>query len=264
VDASAFDLRDFGHFSASARGANYRECLGSVEVPANAELIALCSPAFRKFGTTPAHTNHAKEKWPAMIKPYRILQSISLLSRLRSGPNLTSARFEVRRPVSTHCLANPFLLVSLLLCLAPGFVTGQTAAEAAGATSVSATAPSNSKAPAFPSDPTPGDKDKSPHLLAPVVQQSEVANRKALEQKAGKRPGKLLLRSIPTGAQVWVNGMFVGHAPLLMILAPGKYQVELRGQRMEHAARAVDLLPDETRTVSLALSIRYPTRASVH
>jgi hypothetical protein len=32
---------------------------------------------------------------------------------------------------------------------------------------------------------------------------------------------------------------------------------------MEHAARAVDLLPDETRTVLLTLSARYPTRASV-
>jgi hypothetical protein len=199
-----------------------------------------------------------------MIKPYRTLRSISLLSRLHSGPNLTNACFEVRRPVSTHRHANVFLLVALLLCLAPGFVNGQTAAEAAGATSVSATAANTAKAPAFPSNPTPGDRDKSPHLLAPVVQQSEVANRQALEQKAGKRPGKLLLRSIPTGAQVWVNGMFVGHAPLLMILAPGKYQVELRGQRMEHAARAVDLLPDETRTVSLTLSVRYPTRASVH
>jgi hypothetical protein len=37
----------------------------------------------------------------------------------------------------------------------------------------------------------------------------------------------------------------------------------LRGQRMEHAAHAVDLLPNETRTVSLALKARYPTHASV-
>jgi hypothetical protein len=51
---------------------------------------------------------------------------------------------------------------------------------------------------------------------------------------------------------------------LLLIVAPGKYQVEFRGQRMEHAAHAVDLLPDETRTMSLTLSARYPTHASVH
>jgi len=198
-----------------------------------------------------------------MSKPYRILLSIRLHSRLRYRSNLARSRFEGRRAVSTHRLANPFLLVSLLLCLAPGFADGQTTAEAAGATSVSATAASGAKAPAFPLGRTPGDKDKSPHLLAPVVQRPEVANRQALEQNAGKHPGKLLLRSIPADAQVWVNGMFVGRAPLLLILAPGKYQVELRGQRMEHAAHAVDLLPDEIRTVSLTLSARYPTHAFV-
>jgi len=198
-----------------------------------------------------------------MIKPHQILQCISLHSPLRYRSDLASMCFEVPRRVSTHRTADPFLLAFLILCLTPGLVNGQTAAEAAGATSVSATAASGAKAPTFPSDPTPGDKAKSPHLLVPIVQQPEVANRRALEQDAGKHPTKLLLRSIPASAQVWVNGMFVGHAPMLLIVAPGTYQVELRGQRMEHAARAVDLLPDETRTVLLTLSARYPTRASI-
>jgi len=203
-----------------------------------------------------------------MIKLYRILRCESLLPRLRSGPNLASGRFEVLQnaDVPTYHLANPFLLLSLLLslllCLTPGCASGQAAAEAAGATSASATAGSGAKAPSFPLDTTAGDKNKSPHLLAPTVQRPELVNRQALEQNAGNHPGKLLLRSIPSGAQVWVNGMFVGHAPLLLILAPGKYQVELRGQRMEHAAHAVDLLPDEIRNVSLTLSARYPTHAS--
>jgi PEGA domain len=203
-----------------------------------------------------------------MTKPCRILQCGSPL-RLRSGQNLASARFEVRQTadVPNNHLANPFLplslLLSLLLFLVPGPASGQAAAEAAGTTSVAATTGSAAKVRPFPSDVTPGDKSKSPHLLAPTFQQSEVANRQSLEQNAGKHPGKLLLRSIPSGAQVWVNGMFVGHAPLLLIVAPGKYQVELRGQRMEYAAHGVDLLPDETRTVSLMLSARYPTHASV-
>jgi len=192
-----------------------------------------------------------------------------LLLHLRSGPSLASPRLEVRQvpDAPTHPGANPFLapsfLLSLFLCLAPGFATAQDVVEAAGATSVSATAGSAAKAPSFPLDATLGDKSKSPHLLASIVQRPEIANRQTLEQNAGKHPGKLLLRSIPSGAQVWVNGMFVGHAPLLLIVAPGKYQVELRGQRMEHAGHMVDLLPDENRTVSLTLSSRYPTRASV-
>ena len=109
----------------------------------------------------------------------------------------------------------------------------QAVVEAAGATSVSATAGSAVKPPSFPSVPAPEDKGKSPHLLAPTVQRPEVINRQALEQKAGSHPGKLLLRSTPSGAQTWVNGAFVGNAPLLLIVAPGKYQVEFRGQRMD-------------------------------
>jgi hypothetical protein len=204
-----------------------------------------------------------------MIRHYRVLQCGRLLLHLRSGPSLASPRLEVRQipDASTHRRTNPFLppsfLLCLLLCLAPGFASGQAVVEAAGATSASATAGSAAKTPPFPSDTTLEDKSKSPHLLASTVQRPEIANRQTLEQNAGKHPGKLLLRSIPSGAQVWVNGMFVGHAPLLLIVAPGKYQVELRGQRMEHAVHTVDLLPDENRIVSLTLSSRYPTRASV-
>jgi hypothetical protein len=204
-----------------------------------------------------------------MIRHYRVLQHGNLLRHLRSRPSLASPCLELRqlRVASTHRRRNPFLppsfLLPLLLCLAPGFASGQAVAETAGATSVSAGAGSAVKAPPFPSDTTPEDKSKSPHLLASIAQRPEIANRQTLEQNAGKHRGKLLLRSIPSGAQVWVNGMFVGHAPLLLIVAPGKYQIEFRGQRMEHAEHMVDLLPDETRTVSLPLSARYPTRASV-
>jgi PEGA domain len=204
-----------------------------------------------------------------MIRHYRVLQCGSLLLHLRSGPSLVSPRLEVRQvpdaPTHRHAslLLPPSFLLFLLLCLAPGLASGQAVVEAGGATSVSATAGSAAKMPPFPSDATLGDKSKSPHLLASIAQRPEIANRQTLEQNAGKHPGKLLLRSIPSGAQIWVNGMFAGHAPLLLIVAPGKYQLEFRGQRMEHAVHTVDLLPDETRTVSLPLSARYPTRASV-
>ncbi len=160
-------------------------------------------------------------------------------------------------------LSRPFLFFFLFAGLIPDLTRGQAVAEAAAATSVSSSAASSAKVSTFPSSTFPEAKAKSPHLLAPLTQRPEVANRQALEQKAGTHPGKLLLRSTPSSAQVWINGMFVGSTPLLLMVAPGKYQVELRGARMEHAARAVDLLPNETRTVSLTLLPRYPTRASV-
>jgi hypothetical protein len=200
----------------------------------------------------------------SMIEPCRISQCGCPRPLLLSNLSLASGRFAFR-PIGIFVswLATPALLFTFFLCFAPFSARAQAVVEAAGATSVSAAAGSAVKS-AVPSPPASEDKGKSPHLLAPTVQRPEAINREVLERKAGNHPGKLLLRSSPSGAQTWVNGAFVGNAPLLLIVAPGKYQVEFRGQRMEHAVRTVDLLPDETRTVSLSLSARYPTHASVH
>jgi len=140
----------------------------------------------------------------------------------------------------------------------------QVAKAAAGADSVSATTASSLKSAVVAAEQTAEDKNKSPHLLVATVPRPEFANRRTLEQNAGKHPAKLLIRSTPSAAQVWVNGMVVGTTPLLLMVAPGEYRTELRGQRMEYAERWVDLLPDETRTVTLPLSARYPTHATMH
>ncbi len=85
----------------------------------------------------------------------------------------------------------------------------------------------------------------------------------ALEERAGRDAGKLLLRSVPSPARAWVDGVFVGNTPLLLILAPGKYQVEVSGQRLESAQQTVDLLPRETRDIALQMAVRYPTTVSI-
>lgn len=88
-------------------------------------------------------------------------------------------------------------------------------------------------------------------------------NRKALEQRAGKDAGKLLLRSSPGEALIYIDGTPVGRAPLLLIVPPGKYKVEMRGPREAFAERIVGLLPNETQQVALTLLLRYPAKISV-
>lgn len=155
------------------------------------------------------------------------------------------------------------LLLSLLFSLGCGLAVAQATVEAAGATSVVGSAVAKATPPGWSAVNFPDNKGKSQHLPASSGTPSDVANRQALEQRAGKNPSKLLIRSTPTPAQVWIDGAFVGNSPMLLILAPGKYQVELRGPRMEYGSRAVDLLPRETREVAVTLAVRYPTRASV-
>jgi hypothetical protein len=147
-------------------------------------------------------------------------------------------------------------------------VRGQAVAEAAGANSVSAGVGSSAKPITMPKSPATGagssssTSSSSPHLIASAGPPPEETNRKSLEGSAGKDAGKLLLRATPVEAQIWVNGKIVGKTPLLLVLAPGKYQVEMRGARGQTGKRSVDLLPHETRELAVKLDQLYPARVS--
>ena len=145
--------------------------------------------------------------------------------------------------------------------VSPAKLLDQAAAEAAAATSSSGVAASGAKAAPI-RDINPQQQGSSTHLLARQGPPPDETNRKAFEESAGKDAGKLLMRSTPTGAQIFVNGRLVGRAPLLMILAPGKYKVEMRGQRQDYGQRTVGLLPNETQDIALTLSPLYPIRVS--
>ena len=86
------------------------------------------------------------------------------------------------------------------------------------------------------------------------------ANRRALEQTAGQHAATLSLKSLPVKARVQINGKPVGKTPLQLSLAPGSYQVEMCGPRMEAGKQQLNLSPKETRENELQLSAapRYP------
>ncbi len=153
----------------------------------------------------------------------------------------------------------------LLVFSTSGQVQAQSTAEYAGATSASAGVSAKKYTAEISIAPTTEvqPQSKSPHLPLREGPLPEFANRRALQERAGKDAAKLLLRSEPSGAQVWIDGGFVGNSPMLLLLAPGKYRIVMRGQRQEFAERVVGLLPRETRELVLPLTLRYPTRFSL-
>ena len=181
-----------------------------------------------------------------------------------------SVRGEVSSMTVAYRNVARFFLFFRLAVLLPLVLTlgspahGQAAAETAGATSMSAkTAASSAKPPAIPGLPASPGPAGSAHLIASSGPPADVKNRQALEQNAGPTAAKLLIRSVPTAANVWIDGAYVGKTPMLLILAPGKYQVKLRDQRQDYAESNIDLLPRETREYGPTLTVRYPTRATV-
>jgi PEGA domain len=106
-------------------------------------------------------------------------------------------------------------------------------------------------------------QNASPHILAPDGPPPDVVNRKEFEDNAGDKAGKLLLRSVPTGADVFVNNLLVGQTPILIVIAPGAYKVEMRGGRDESGKASVGVMPKETSTVAIELKQRYPSNISL-
>ncbi len=111
--------------------------------------------------------------------------------------------------------------------------------------------------------PSSAKQISSPHLLERDGPPLDVVNRKEFEDNAGDKSGKLFLRSVPSGADIFVNDLLVGRTPLLMIIAPGPYKIEMRGTRDDSGNANVGVIPKETRTVEIDLKQRYPSSISL-
>ena len=147
-------------------------------------------------------------------------------------------------------------------CLLTAQAPAPSTAQNSSATSSATVTTGGSKTPVVMATPAPDQK--SPHLAAPTGPAPEDLNRKALEESAGKDAGKILMRSIPSRARIYVNGAFVGYTPQLFMLAPGKYKIEMRGQRDNYAERTTGLLPNDTQEITMNLTARYPLHVGSH
>lgn len=173
-------------------------------------------------------------------------------------------QIDFRLPVK----ARKFLSMLFWLAAVGSPAFAQTAAETAGATAVSSGVAANAKSVQMPQIPTgsaggapsPGGPTAAYIMTRATSAATVDGNRRALEAKAGPDAARLLVRSTPSSAQMWINGQPVGNTPLLLIIPPGKYRIELRGNRQETGSKDLALLPKETREVSVKLELHYPTR----
>jgi hypothetical protein len=150
------------------------------------------------------------------------------------------------------------VVAAVLIAQTPAPATAQSTSTSSS-TSVTAgqsTAPAALAAPAAAT--------KATHLTATSGPPPEDVNRKALEERAGKDAGKILVRSVPSRARIYINGAFVGYTPQLFIVPPAKYKIELRGQRDNYAEKTLGLLPNDTQEMTLNLTARYPLHVGSH
>jgi hypothetical protein len=168
-------------------------------------------------------------------------------------------------------------ILILALALTPQIARAQAAAAQAesktSGTGVAATTDTEKERKPAGTDKDVADKPPAPimasaakssggsaHIIAPDGPPPEELNRKALEADAGPDAGKLLIRSTPSGAQIFINDAYVGHSPMLLIVPPGDYKIEMRGGRLETGSKTVGLLPNQTQDVALTLKQLYPSQ----
>jgi hypothetical protein len=104
-----------------------------------------------------------------------------------------------------------------------------------------------------------GKQGASPHILQRSGPPPNDVNRKEFEDNAGAGAGKLMIRSMPSGADVFVDGLLVGQTPMLMVIAPGPHKVDMRGARDDSGHASVQVMAKVTRTVAVELKQRYPS-----
>lgn len=170
------------------------------------------------------------------------------------------------------------LVIAFSLCA--GCVQAQTATEAGTVASNSGSESQFARMPSFTSllnDFMSPERDRSPaatpvsskkggsgSLIAPSGPPADEINRKHFEQIAGPDAGQVLFRSVPSGAAVFIDDMLVGNTPVLIFLAPGRYDVRMRGSRQQSGHRMLAVMPKETQMVRIDLSQQYPSSVSLH
>jgi len=171
--------------------------------------------------------------------------------------------------LNARCVTVGAALVAGVCCAPRGWAqaVAETAATTSATSGVAANAkplqppisviPTAAKQGSAAASPAPAPQ-ASPHIMSSTNTASVDTNRRVLELRAGTDAAHLLVRATTSQAQVWINNEPVGKTPLLLILAPGKYTLELRGSRQEIARQDVALLPKEAREVSVKLQVRYP------
>lgn len=200
------------------------------------------------------------------------------MTPIRKEATRSEQQQQINRGNPVSMLLRNAAQIALLLVLATSCAFAQAAAEYGGATSgisgsiagtnlmknVTLPDTSGSKPSTLMTQPSSSAGVNKNYIFDSMRQGSVAENRKDLEAHAGENAAKLMLRSKPSQADVKIDGKPVGKTPLLLVLAPGQYDVVMNGDRMDHAEQKVDLLPKETREFLLPLKQIYPTTVEIH
>lgn len=170
----------------------------------------------------------------------------------RCSPSNVKDRFRMRFPWG---ILGALVLVSL--AVAPP-AHAQAATEYGGAAGVSAGTVASR-----PELYQPGRGKNSAFLTKHAGPTPQQINREWFAKQAGKKGAKLTIDVTPPKSSVWIDGKFVGEAPITLTLPSGKHQVSLQGPRQQHGKREVDISTGKDQKLDINLPEVYPAAVSI-
>ncbi|HEX3372286.1 MAG TPA: PEGA domain-containing protein [Candidatus Acidoferrales bacterium] len=107
----------------------------------------------------------------------------------------------------------------------------------------------------LPTGPSAGAPARSgaPGATNVTPEAAAKANLQFFRMQAGPSAAEIAVRTVPDHASAWIDGKFVGPAPLTMKLAPGHHQILVRSVAMHEFMQEFDLAAKQTQTIDVAL-----------
>jgi hypothetical protein len=141
-----------------------------------------------------------------------------------------------------------------------GAMTANSAGAAASARPLIAIP--NFPMPGIPSSPGPAAGTAG--VAAGTAEAAAKTNLQFFQTHAGPNAAQIALRTVPDHSSAWIDGKFVGPAPLNLKLAPGHHQLLVRAPSMRESMQEFDLAAKQTQSIDVALKSAYQNQVVIH
>lgn len=89
-------------------------------------------------------------------------------------------------------------------------------------------------------------------------------NLQFFQSHSGPDAATVAVHTTPDHASAWIDGKFVGPAPLDLKLAPGHHRVLVRAPNMQQSLREFDVTAKQPQSVEVALKSAYQNQVAIH
>lgn len=110
----------------------------------------------------------------------------------------------------------------------------------------------------------PGQAAGGARVTAGTAESAAKTNLEFFQSHAGADAGHVIARAVPEHAMAWIDGRFVGPAPIDLKLPPGHHQLLLRSPSMQQTIKEFDVTAKQNQTIDLTMKSAYQSQVTVH